>query len=35
MELVLPMYNAHLLFSLKNLDKMCALYTGKYNFYYD
>ena len=30
MELVLPMYNAHPYFSLKNLAKNCTLYTAKY-----
>ena len=30
MELVLPMYNAHPYFSLKNVGKKCALYTVKY-----
>ena len=33
-ELVLPMYNAHPYFSLKNLGKKCALYTANTgNFY--
>ena len=35
MKLVLPMYNAHLYFSLKNLAKKCALYTAKYGNYVD
>ena len=30
MELVLPMYNVHPYFPLKNLGKKCALYTAKY-----
>ena len=30
MELVLPMYNVHPYFSLKNLGKNCTLYTAKY-----
>ena len=30
MELVLPMYNVHPCFSLKNLDKKCALYMEKH-----
>ena len=29
-ELVLPMYNGHPYFSLKNLGKKCAFYTAKY-----
>ena len=32
-ELVLPMYNVHLYFSLKNLGKKCALYMAKYEYY--
>ena len=31
MELVLPMYNAHLYFPLKNLGKKCTLYMAKYD----
>ena len=31
MELVLPMYNEHPYFSLKNLGKKCTLYTAKYS----
>ena len=30
-ELVLPMYNVHPYFSLKNLGKKSALYTVKYS----
>ena len=30
MELVLPMYNAHTYFSVKNLGKKYILYTAKY-----
>ena len=30
MKLVLPMYNVHPYFSLKNLGKKCVLYTAKY-----
>ena len=30
MELVLPIYNVHPYFSLKNLGKKCALYKAKY-----
>ena len=33
MELVLPMYNVHTYFSLKNLGKKCTLYTAKYGTY--
>ena len=33
MELVLPMYDAHPYFSLKNLGKAYALYTAKYGTY--
>ena len=29
-ELVLPVYNGHPYFSLKNLGKKCAFYTAKY-----
>ena len=29
-ELVLPMYNEHPYFSLKNLGKKCTLYMAKY-----
>ena len=32
MELVLPMYNAHPYFPLKNLGKKCALYMPKYGY---
>ena len=32
MELVLPMYNVHLYFSLKNLGKKNALYMAKYRY---
>ena len=31
MELVLPTYNAHLYFPLKNLGKKCTLYMAKYD----
>ena len=32
MELVLPMYNVHPYFSLKNLGKKCTLYKTKYMY---
>ena len=36
MELVLPMYNVHPYFSLKNLGKKkCTLYMAKYGTYCD
>ena len=35
MELVLPMYNVHPYFSLKNLEKRGTLYTAKYCMYID
>ena len=31
MKLLLPVYNAHPYFSLKNLGNKCALYTAKYS----
>ena len=33
MELVLPIYNVHPHFPLKNLGKKCALYMAKYGIY--
>ena len=33
MELVLPTYNVHPYFSLKNLGKNCASHTAKYGVF--
>ena len=34
MKLVLPMYNVHPYFSLKNLGKKCALYEAKCSVFF-